>query len=143
MGGEAKVRPLAGEYFEAPDGRTLMWDKYQSPFFERVDLTKIYAPHTEMVAYAYCRLQSPQAQRVRATFGSNDGIEIFVNGEKVFEKFAKRSLVPDENECWLPLKEGRNHILLKIEQWQGDWGFSFRLPEEQVRSIKYKYYLGE
>ena len=139
MGGESKARPIPGELFSTADGRTLMWDKYQSPLFDRIDFTQVYEKNTEAAAYAYCRITSPTDQRVRASFGSNDGMEVFCNGQKVFEKFAKRSLIPDEDEYMLPLKAGTNHILLKIEQWKGAWGFSFRLPDHTVRNHKHKY----
>lgn len=139
MGGEAAVRPIPGEFFATEDGRTLMWDKFQSPFFDRIDFTKVYEKNTEAVAYAYCRIISPKAQQVRATFGSNDGITVFCNGERVFQKLAKRSLVPDEDQTLLSLKAGTNHVLLKIEQWKASWGFSFRLPDNTVRNHKYKY----
>ena len=39
----------------------------------------------------------------------------------------------------LPLQEGRNHLLLKISQGAGGWGFSFRLPDDVVRSSKNRY----
>lgn len=143
MGGEEKARPGAGELFQAPDGRTLMWDKYQSPLFDRIDFTQVYEQNKESAAYAYCRITSPVDQVVRASFGSNDGIEVFCNGEKVFRKLEKRSLIPDEDECMLSLKAGTNYILLKIEQWKAGWGFSFRLPDHTVRNHKYKYEIVE
>ncbi|MEZ4829881.1 MAG: glycoside hydrolase family 20 zincin-like fold domain-containing protein [Bacteroidia bacterium] len=139
MGGEKMAKPIPGQLFQTTDGRTLMWDKHASPFTDRVDFSKIFEKNTESVAYAYCRIESPRAQQVRATFGSNDGIEIFCNGQMVFQKLRKRSLIADEDECMLPLIEGNNHILVKVEQWKGDWEFSFRLPDKIVRNHKQKY----
>lgn len=139
MGGEKMAKPIPGQLFQTPDGRTLMWDKHASLLSDKVDFTTVYEKNTEAVAYAYCRIESPKTENVRATFGSNDGIEVFCNGELVFQKLAKRSLIPDEDECLLPLIEGNNHILIKIEQWKGEWGFSFRLPDKIVRNHKQKY----
>ncbi len=139
MGGETEARPFAGEYFDSPDGARLMWDKYQSRRLDQIDLMDYFSTTYRSVAYTYCRIESPNTQQVRATLGSNDGIVVYCNGEKVFEKYAKRSLIPDEDECMLPLTEGNNHILIKIDQWKGDWGFSFRLPDVTVRNHKYKY----
>lgn len=141
MGGESQARPDAGEYFTALDGQTYMWDKYASPRLDQVDLIDYFTPTFKSVAYVYCRLHSPEARMVKATLGSNDGIVVFCNGEKVWEKFEKRSLIPDEDTAWLPLQAGWNHLLLKVDQWKGDWGFSFRLPDETVRNQKYRYYI--
>ena len=54
---------------------------------------------------------------------------------------AKRSLIPDEDRFTLELEEGRNHLMIKVEQWKGDWGFSFRLGGVEVRNHKQKYYI--
>ena len=91
------------------------------------------------MAYAYCRIRSEKSRTVHATFGSNDGIEMFLNGKKVFEHHIKRSLLVDEEEILLHLKQGENYLTLKIDQGQGGWGFSFRLPDEKVRNHDYKY----
>ncbi len=76
---------------------------------------------------------------MRATLGSNDGITVLLNSAVVFDKQAKRNLMIDEDEAWLPLKEGRNYLMLKVSQGAGGWGFSFRLPDETVRSRKNRY----
>jgi tetratricopeptide (TPR) repeat protein len=139
LGGETEVIPYPGLRFTAENGREYMWDKYDSPTPAEINLKEYYEKNTDAVAYAYCRIESPVAQNVKATFGSNDGIVIYCNGEKVFQIHEKRSLIPDENEVSLPLKAGKNHLLLKIDQWKGGWGFSFRLPEENIRNHKQKY----
>ncbi|MEM7654715.1 MAG: beta-N-acetylhexosaminidase [Bacteroidota bacterium] len=142
-GGEAHVRPIPGETVAGPDGLSLMWDKTYSEQMAVVDLLPRYARNTEATMYAYCRIHSDREQLVKASFGSNDGMAIFCNGEVVFETYAKRSLIPDEDEVMLPLKAGNNHLLLKVDQWKGDWGFSFRLPEVSVRNHKQTYQIVE
>jgi hypothetical protein len=113
--------------------------KYDSPIFSKIDLAAVYEENTRVVAYAYCRIESPAEQSVRATFGSNDGIQLILNGDRIYKKFMKRSLIIDEDEVLLPLKKGRNDLLVKIDQNKGGWGFSFRLPDVSVRNHKHKY----
>jgi len=141
MEGETQARPFAGEYFKGPNGQTYMWDKYASPRKDQVNLMDYFGTTYTAVAYMYVKLTSPSSQKVRATLGSNDGIVVYCNGEKVFEKYEKRSLIPDEDACILPLEAGTNHLLIKVDQWKGDWGFSFRIPDHIIRSSKYKYTL--
>jgi hypothetical protein len=107
--------------------------------FSEIDLAAMYPQNRHVVLYAYARIESPDDRDVRATFGSNDGIKVICNGEVVFEKHLKRNLMPDEDSCMLPLRAGRNDLLLKIDQGAGGWGFSFRLPENTVRNHDYKY----
>ena len=45
----------------------------------------------------------------------------------------------DEDNIILPLKKGKNDLLVKIDQNKGGWGFSFRLPDVNVRNHKHKY----
>ena len=93
------------------------------------------------MAYAYCTIDAPEAQTVTALLGSNDGVTVWCNGKEVHHIHGKRSLIPDEDAFDLPLEKGRNHLLIKVEQWKGDWGLSFRLKDVDVRNHKQKYYI--
>ena len=139
IGGELKARPRSGLVLKAPNGEKMVWREYSSPDNAAIDLMPVYEKNTEVVAYAYCVIESPDDRKVRATFGSNNGIQVFLNGKKLFDRNIKRSLLIDEEEAVLPLQKGKNHLLLKIDQHKGGWGFSFRLPDEEVRSQKYTY----
>ena len=142
MGGELKVSPVPGDKFTAEDGRIMRWVKYASPVLSKINLVDAYENNTDVLVYAFCQIESPQNKRVRATFGSNDGIQLFLNGESVYKKYVQRSLIVDEDEIYLDLKKGKNMLLLKIDQNKGDWAFSFQLPDEKVRNHKYKYSIG-
>jgi hexosaminidase len=139
MGGEAAARPYPGEVFKAPSGKEYMWDKYDSPKLGEIDLAAVFEPHETAVAYAYCTIDAPGAMQVMALLGSNDGATVWCNGKEVHHIHAKRSLIPDEDRFPLALQEGRNHLMIKVEQWKGDWGFSFRIEGVEVRNHKQKY----
>jgi hypothetical protein len=139
MGGELKTRPIPGFSFKAKNGSNYSWKKYSSPINAQIDFKTIYENNTEVVAYAYCTIENDKPEEVIATFGSNDGIKIFCNDKQVFSIRKKRSVLPDENKCILPLKAGKNHLLIKVDNWQAGWGFSFRLPKQKVRNHKHKY----
>jgi hypothetical protein len=138
-GGEESATPTAGLTFTDADGLSRMWDKYDFPPGSEIDLLPVFEKNTKALIYAYCQIISPDERSVLASMGSNDGIAVFLNGDKLFEIYSKRSVIPDENQVILPLKAGTNHLLLKIDQWQGGWGFSFRLPEVTIRNHKHKY----
>ncbi len=139
MGGERAARPGVAIEWDY-EGTTYRWHRLASPLLAVVDLAAAYPENNRYTAlYAFATLDSPDARRVRATLGSNDGITVFLNGAVVFDKQAKRNLMIDEDEAWLPLNEGRNYLMLKVSQGAGGWGFSFRLPDETVRSYKNRY----
>jgi hypothetical protein len=139
MGGEERAQPSVWVEVSAPDGTTRKWRKVRSSHNSEVDLSLLLTPNETVVAYAYCRIESQRDQNVRATFGSNDGIDILLNGTRIIRQRAKRGLIPDEQETILNLKQGQNHLLLKVDQNKGSWGFSFRLPDVQLRNNEYKY----
>lgn len=140
-GGELTITPYAGDAFKNEEGQLIRWFKYDSPEYNKIDLFQHYEENIEVLSYACCRIKSPRKQKVRATFGSNDGIKMVLNGKVVFDKHIKRSLIIDEDEIELSLNEGWNYLLLKIDQNNGGWGFSFRLPDVEVKHHKYKYYI--
>ena len=143
LGGERKARGRVAGEFKAPDGKTYRWKKVTSPKLPEVDLAALFEENTRVLAYAYARITSLKEQTVRATFGSNDGIKVYCNGKLVFQRHVKRNLMPDEDEAYLTLTKGNNHLLLKIDQGKGGWGFSFRLPDNVIRNHDYKYRIVE
>ena len=138
-GGEAAAIGKVAEQFHWEDGKTYRWKKVSFPTYAECNLADVYEDNKLVLAYAYASIESDRAQNVRASFGSNDGIKVILNGKRLFERHVTRNLMPDEEETILPLVEGKNHLLLKIDQGKGDWGFSFRLPDNVVRNHKHKY----
>ncbi len=139
MGGEKNAKPFAGEVIEGPAGKQVEWNKYFSPIFGQIDLAHLFEENEDVLAYAQCRIISPKDETVMASLGSNDGIQVFIGGEKVFEKRVMRNLALDEDRFMLPLDKGTNYLTLKIFQGNAGWGFSFRLPDNIVETHKYRY----
>ena len=141
MGGEALARPFPGMNFTDGSGQERYWTKYDSPKLGEIDFKTIFEPHITAVAYAYCTIDSPIKQEVTALLGSNDGATVWCNGKEVHHIHGKRSLIADEDEILLELEEGRNHLMIKVEQWKAGWGLAFRLKDVEVRNHKQKYYI--
>jgi hypothetical protein len=143
MGGELNAVPGVAVEWDF-EGQTYRWHRNETPYHDVVDLAELYPADVRYVAiYAFATITSPRARRVRAAVGSNDSIKIILNGKVVFENSVKRALQVDDDEVWLDLKQGRNNLMLKISQGTGGWGFSFRLPDETVRSRKNRYRIAE
>ncbi len=141
IGGEANVKPFPGMKFTDEAGQERYWIKYDSPKLGEIDFKIIFEPHITAVAYAYCTIDSPLKQQVTALLGSNDGATVWCNGKEVHHIHAKRSLIADEDEILLDLEEGRNHLMIKVEQWKAGWSLAFRLKDVEVRNHKQKYYI--
>jgi len=78
------------------------------------------------VMYLYRMINSDKAITVTASLGSDDGIEVWLNGKKLFSHDIGRGVKPDQERVDLPLKAGANEFLMKIHnKKRGDTGFYF------------------
>lgn len=141
IGGEAHARPFPGMTFADTTGTERMWIKYDSPKLGEIDFQTIFEPKITAAAYAYCTIESPDKREVTALLGSNDGVTVYCNDIEVHHMHGKRSLIADEDEITLSLEMGKNHIMIKVEQWKGAWGLAFRLKDVEVRNHKQNYYI--
>lgn len=88
-----------------------------------------FGAFTHCVGYAYAEVDSIHARDAVLSFGSDDGIRIWVNGVEVFKHETQRGYQPDSESVDVKLKEGVNRILLKISQHDGGWGFGLGVSE--------------
>lgn len=121
------------------EGVKYRWRRVNTPYFAKVDLDELHDADENVVMYAFAHIDIPEDRRVRALAGSSDGIEVYVNGQSVHKNYTEREFTLDEDELYLPLKEGRNHLMIRITNESGDWAFSFRLPDSEMRSYKNRY----
>ena len=136
--GISKTFPSVTEEFYYNDVK-YRWKRVNTPYFAKVDLDELYEQSENSVMYAFAHIDVATDQKVRALVGSSDGVEVYLNGVQVHKNIVERAFKADDDELFLPLKEGRNHLMVKITNGKGDWGFSFRLPDSEMRSTKNRY----
>jgi len=86
-------------------------------------------------AYAHRSLTSPRGQTVRLGFGSDDGAQVWLNGNLVHDKAALRAVKPGDDLLELELQAGVNHLLVKVCNEGGGWGCQLGAapgPEEEA-----------
>lgn len=138
-GGEAAARPKVTNTIVS-DGRKYRWHRVLANASDVVDLLDLNPSAPEQtVIYEFAELTSPDARLVKATVGSTGSIEVFVNGESAYRHRGERPLVVDEDTVRLPLKKGKNYVMLKLVRHGGDMKFSFNLPDNQVAAHKNRY----
>lgn len=105
--------------------------------------------------YFYRTLNAKQAGKVRLSFGSDDGIEVWLNGRKVHSNNAARNIAPDQDIVTVELRAGQNELLVKIFNQSGNAGIYYSgadLSEAILASMTEEYpeetrlaktYLGE
>ncbi|MDG1359167.1 MAG: PSD1 and planctomycete cytochrome C domain-containing protein [Phycisphaerales bacterium] len=86
--------------------------------------------------YVGREIYSPTARNLSVSLGSDDGIQVFRNGEKIFDRRVNRGVAPDQDRIEVPLVAGLNTLVLKIVNTGGAGGMYFRAdpPESELPS---------
>jgi len=140
--GDAPVRfSDPGMFYRLEDGYPLEWSAYRSPAADWVALADALTIDTTAVAYAYCRIDSPDRASVPALIAFDGRLSIWLDGQPVFESAENDD--QREERCSLPLQKGSNHLLIRLEGPPRKQRFSLSLPEREIRKERHRYYLLE
>ncbi|MDQ7817383.1 MAG: glycoside hydrolase family 20 zincin-like fold domain-containing protein [Melioribacteraceae bacterium] len=139
MGGELIAQPKVAEefFFESAKYR---WRRVVSENPDIVNLAEIFPDNNQnVVVYAFANISVDEESIVDALVGCDDGIEVIINGKSVYKNIGQIYQPENEYLFQLPLKKGRNNLMLKISQTDSGWYFTFRLPNSEVRNSKNRY----
>ena len=76
-------------------------------------------------------LYVPTARTVKIFFGSDDGLQIYRNGELVHEHRIDRGVAPDQDEVLVDLVPGRNTLVCKVVNTGGGAAFYHRAVADE------------
>ena len=96
-----------------------------------INFREIYHTYNWSVAYGTIDVQSPDEREVEFRIGSNEAAKVWLNGEEVWKINIVRNAVIDDNVVPVTLKKGRNRILVKVCNRTGDWGYYFRITDQE------------
>ena len=124
--GADSVQPEDGQT-QVVDGLTLTWHAIESDN-GYVDLQAGESPQREYcVGYAWTEIEVSADTSAWLGIGSDDGLKIWHNGKLVDDRWVRRSSRLDDDIVPLRLKQGKNHLLIKIQNALGAWSFVTRL----------------
>ncbi len=95
------------------------WENGEQYVFDSFD------PENHHASYVYRDITVSYDTNCRIYLGSNDGYKVFVNGTFVKGEDVGRSLAVDDSKIDLPLKKGKNELLIKIINRGNVSGFYF------------------
>jgi hypothetical protein len=116
-------------YREAPHPRVT----FANDFSKRLD------PQPGMkVVYARTTIESDREQVKKLYIGYSDDVSLFLNGKILFRGRSAQNfrdpgflgiMNPENDAVYLPLKKGRNELVLALSELGGGWGFICRLAD--------------
>jgi hypothetical protein len=117
-------------YREAPHLRVT----FANDFSKRLD------PQPGMkVAYARTGIESGRDQVKKLYIGYSDDVSVFLNGKILYRGRSAQNfrdpgflgiVNPENDAVYLPLKKGRNELVLAVSELGGGWGFICRLAKQ-------------
>src|SRR5439155_23896734 len=103
-----------------------VWKEGNFPDGQVNNLALFQGPNNaQAVVYVHRVIDCPAATEIAASFGSDDTLSVWLNGERIISQNEYRAVAPDQAKAILKLKAGKNSLLLKICQGEGEWSFYF------------------
>lgn len=135
-GGETGIHPAEGMTHARTDGSQAAWFRYSSGA-DIIDLKSILGQHPtdHAVAYAFTTVSRSEAGPATLGIGSDDGMMIWVNGQRVHRNVVGRAVKIDDDRVAVHFKQGENTLLLKIENGTGGWGFACRILNAAAEAV--------
>ena len=95
---------------------------------------------TNSATYLYRTIYVDEVLSTTLSFGSDDGIKVWLNGAPILANKVSRAVAPDQEQVFVTLEPGENRLLVKIVNGEGQSGFYFKigsagLPEDLAAII--------
>ncbi len=116
-------------------GQEIGWKEYETAD-GYVDFDSILTPNDNTVAYAYTSVYSPREQAVQIRVGCNGDLKLFMNYKEIYAKRNVGHLQPGSEVTTYRLYEGWNHLVVKVSEQTGPWGFYLEIYDMQGNSIE-------
>jgi putative membrane-bound dehydrogenase-like protein len=108
-----------------PDNKTLTWKPVPNDRGTgAVNLAKFYGEKGDSSAFGTATLESPIARPAQMAVGSDDTLNVWLNGKEVYKFGGNRSYEPEVSRFDVELKKGKNILLIKCGNGGGPWAYS-------------------
>jgi hypothetical protein len=127
-----------------PPGFVVLYRYREAPHLQvsfASDFSKRLEPQPGMkLVYARTTIESDRDQVKKLYVGYSDEVSVFLNGQilwrgrsaQYFRDPGFLGIVnPDNDAVYLPLKKGKNELLLAVSEIGGGWGFICRLADKE------------
>jgi hypothetical protein len=123
-----------------PPGFVVLY-RYRTALHPRVTFQSDFSTRLEpqpgmQVLYARTTIESDRDQVKRLDIGYSDDVSVFLNGRILYRGRSAQAfrdprflgiVNPENDSVYLPLRKGRNELMLAVSELGGGWGFICRL----------------
>ncbi len=128
-----------------PPGLVVLYRYREAPHLKvsfANDFSKRLEPQPgSKLLYARTVIESDRDQVKKLAIGYSDEVSVFLNGQVLFRGRSAQNfrdpgflgiVSPDNDAVFLPLKKGRNELMLALTELGGGWGFICRLTDPEA-----------
>jgi len=119
-------------------GKLVKWVRHQIPENTGVlDFKDVWTEDNDDAAgFAFCTLYSPDEREARIYLGSDDTINLWLNGKEVLAEDVYRGTQPDDDKVEVTLRKGTNRLLAKVCNGVGGWGLAVRITDPDGKAME-------
>jgi hypothetical protein len=103
------------------DGARVAWRRFKGFRPGQVVNLKLFEENDDSVIYLYHAIEAKQAVTLPVSLGSDDTLKVWLNGKELVAEDTQRSAAPDQNRAELKLHKGKNDLLIKVGNGNGEW----------------------
>jgi len=101
-----------------------------------INFKEIFEQDNWKVAYGLIYIDAPVEKEVQFRFGTDDGSKVWLNDREIWKLNRNDPAIFDDHKKTVSLNKGRNKVLIKVLNTVGDWGFFFRVTDENGIGIE-------
>ncbi|MBS0261705.1 MAG: c-type cytochrome, partial [Planctomycetes bacterium] len=132
-----------GAKFAGKGGKEVAWGNVTAQVggtgVPEIDVARLAAAtktsSDNVIYYFAANINSTSEQSATLAIGSDDGIQVWLNGQKVHDHRVTRALHPAQDKIKVMLKPGNNLLLLKLDQGNGAGGMTVSLESKANASF--------
>ena len=107
------------------------WSQPVYFYDDKIDLDGYYDDPSDCAVYAYATFTVPKEQDAELWVGSDEGLRVWINGEKVYDcRGARRHRLPNDRQR-IHLQAGEHTVLVRADQTRGRFDFSLNICESE------------
>src|SRR5262249_11971405 len=112
--------------YPGKDGVAVAWKEFPNFQVGRINDLKRFPQNDHSCIYLFHELEVKEAITLPVSLGSDDGMALWLKGERLLVSYAARPAAPDQDHATLKLQPGKNRLLVKVCNIGGDWAFYVR-----------------
>ncbi len=118
--------------YTGKNNKKIKWSIIKNSDGGYFDLQQYYQGNSnEITSYLFREIESPIDQKAEFLVGNDDEIKIWLNGKMILLNTDHFAAVPARLHITVPLKKGKNTILMKLNNGNNPHGFYFSIESQQ------------